>query len=68
MEQIEECPHCPIGTDPLRKFKYSPLQGDEAIRLLQLQPGVSNDDIHCKVIHSSLDTQGGMSLSYIALS
>ena len=65
MASTEVCPHCPPDRPHGRKYSYKPLEGDRAIRLLELQPGSSGDEIYCKIIPSSLAAE---SIGYTALS
>ncbi len=67
MEQNEACPHCAVAI-PYLKFSYCPLEGEKAIRLLELQAGGADDEIHCNILYTSLDPENGVKPSYIALS
>jgi hypothetical protein len=49
------------------EFSHKPLVGLLAIRLLELHAGQSGDDIHCTIIHDSLET-GSTSRHYVAIS
>ncbi|KAH8787246.1 heterokaryon incompatibility protein-domain-containing protein [Hyaloscypha finlandica] len=53
--------------DDGNEFSHKPLVGLLAIRLLELHAGQSGDDIHCTIIHDSLET-GSTNRHYVALS
>jgi Heterokaryon incompatibility protein (HET) len=62
------CPKCPADSNSGAHLVYSTLDGDRAIRLLQLHPGEPTDDIECTLIGSSLSTSKGKQVGYTALS